>query len=81
MSTHEKLALAAALALGVNVANAADAPRFGQPITSADWKSLKPQSATRPAYSVLDLTEFERITGRTMRPWREALHAFRLATT
>jgi dTDP-4-dehydrorhamnose reductase len=51
-----------------------------QPITSADWKALKPQSATRPAYSVLDLSEFERITGRTMRPWREGLRAFRQAT-
>jgi cytochrome c len=33
---HEKLALAAALAFGVSVVNAADVPRFGQPITSAD---------------------------------------------
>jgi S-disulfanyl-L-cysteine oxidoreductase SoxD len=36
MSMHEKLALAAALALGLSVANAADAPRFGQPISPAD---------------------------------------------
>ena len=33
---HEILALAAALALGLSVADAADAPRFGQPITPAD---------------------------------------------
>ena len=36
MSMHEKLALAAAIALGLSVANAADAPRFGQPISPAD---------------------------------------------
>src|SRR5712692_7434351 len=35
-SMHEKLALAAALAFGASVVNAADAPRFGQPITAAD---------------------------------------------
>ena len=36
MSMREKLALAAAIALGLSVANAADAPRFGQPISPAD---------------------------------------------
>jgi len=36
MSTHDKLALAAAVALGLTVADAAEAPRFGQPITPAD---------------------------------------------
>jgi hypothetical protein len=30
---HEKLAVVTALALGLNMASAADAPRFGQPIT------------------------------------------------
>ena len=33
---HEILALAAALTLGLSVADAADAPRFGQPVTPAD---------------------------------------------
>jgi cytochrome c len=33
---RETLSAAAALALGFNVANAADAPRFGQPIAPAD---------------------------------------------
>jgi dTDP-4-dehydrorhamnose reductase len=52
-----------------------------QPITSADWKAMKPQSATRPAYSVLDLSKFEQTVGRSMRRWREALREFkRLAT-
>src|SRR5437016_10302342 len=36
MSMHEKIAAAIALALGLSVANAADAPRFGQPITQPD---------------------------------------------
>ena len=47
--------------------------------TSAEWKRLRPTSAMRPAYSVLDVTPFERLTGRPMRPWRDALHAYRLA--
>ena len=33
---HEMLALAAALTLGLSVADAADAPRFGQPVTPSD---------------------------------------------
>lgn len=48
------------------------------PTTSAEWKSLRPQSATRPAYSVLDVEPFAKLVGRPMRPWREALHAYRL---
>ena len=36
MSMHEMLVLATALALGLSVANAADAPRFGQPIAPAN---------------------------------------------
>jgi len=47
-----------------------------QPITSDDWKRMRPQSAIRPAYSVLDLSSFESITGRSMRHWREALRDF-----
>jgi dTDP-4-dehydrorhamnose reductase len=46
-------------------------------ITAADWQKLRPNTAARPSYSVLDLTEFERLTGRPMRPWREALADFR----
>jgi len=48
-----------------------------QPTTSAEWKKLKPMSAHRPAYSAMDLSRFEAITGRSMRPWREALREFR----
>jgi dTDP-4-dehydrorhamnose reductase len=48
-----------------------------KPTTSAEWKATKPDSATRPAYSVLDLEPLERILGRPMRPWREGLRAYR----
>ena len=47
--------------------------------TSAEWKQLRPASATRPAYSVMDVEPFARLVGRPMRPWREALHAYRIA--
>src|SRR5215813_5060210 len=36
MFTRDKLGLACVLALGVSAAGAADAPRFGQPISPAD---------------------------------------------
>jgi dTDP-4-dehydrorhamnose reductase len=49
-----------------------------QPTTSAQWKATKPDAATRPAYSVFDLSPLEQLLGRPMRPWREALHAYRL---
>jgi dTDP-4-dehydrorhamnose reductase len=47
------------------------------PITSAQWKATRPDSATRPAYSVLDLGETQRLLGRPMRHWRDALLAFK----
>jgi dTDP-4-dehydrorhamnose reductase len=46
------------------------------PTTSAAWKAQRPESAVRPAYSVLDLTPYEKLVGRPMRPWREALAGF-----
>jgi dTDP-4-dehydrorhamnose reductase len=48
-----------------------------KPTTSAAWKQARPASATRPAYSVLDTTPYERLVGKPMRPWREALRAYR----
>ena len=48
-----------------------------KPTTSAAWKALRPASATRPAYSVLDTTAYERLVGKPMRPWRDALRAYR----
>ena len=46
-------------------------------ISSADWEKLRPSTAVRPSYSVLDLQPFTAATGHTMRPWQEALEAFR----
>ena len=48
------------------------------PITSAEWKQKRPNSATRPAYSVLDVSKYETATGHRMRPWRQALRDYRL---
>ena len=47
--------------------------------TSAEWKKLRPTSAHRPAYSVLDVEPFHQTVGRPMRPWREALVDYRQA--
>ena len=49
------------------------------PTTTAEWFKIRPNSATRPAYSVLDMSDFERTTGRVMRPWRDALRDFHTA--
>jgi dTDP-4-dehydrorhamnose reductase len=49
------------------------------PTTSAAWKAARPDSATRPAYSVLDCSDYERSTGRKLPDWRDALHRYRLA--
>lgn len=49
------------------------------PITSADWKKIKPDSAHRPSYSVLDLSAYESFTRQPMPLWRDALHRYRLA--
>lgn len=50
-----------------------------QPTTSAQWKATRPESATRPAYSVLDVEPFAKLASRPMRLWRDALHAFKQA--
>ncbi len=47
--------------------------------TSADWKKLKPDSAVRPSYSVLDLSDYESLTRQQMPDWRDALHRYRMA--
>jgi dTDP-4-dehydrorhamnose reductase len=51
-----------------------------KPTTSAAWKLSKPDSATRPAYSVFDLSPAEQRLGRAMRPWRDALADFHART-
>lgn len=50
-----------------------------KPISSAKWKALRPDSAIRPAYSVLDCGATENLIGRPMPDWRDALHRYRLA--
>ncbi|GAU08708.1 dTDP-4-dehydrorhamnose reductase [Desulfoplanes formicivorans] len=47
-------------------------PCHARPISSADF----PQKAVRPAYSVLDCSDFVRATGLTPRPWIQALRAY-----
>ncbi|CAN5621948.1 dTDP-4-dehydrorhamnose reductase [soil metagenome] len=49
-----------------------------KPISSAKWKETHPASATRPAYSALDCSETERLIGRKMPDWRDALHRYHL---
>ena len=49
------------------------------PTTSEQWKASRPKSATRPQYSVLDTSAYAALAGRPMRPWREALRAYRSA--
>ena len=49
-------------------------------ITAADWAAMRPESAARPAFSVLDLSKTEATLGRPMRPWREALREYRELT-
>jgi dTDP-4-dehydrorhamnose reductase len=45
--------------------------------TSAEWKALRPKSAIRPAYSVLDTSAYTQLTGKSMRSWRDALSSYR----
>ncbi len=52
-------------------------PASLQPISTDDWKKIKPDTADRPSYSVFDLTALEQKLGRPMTPWREALAAYR----
>jgi dTDP-4-dehydrorhamnose reductase len=47
------------------------------PLTSEQWKTMRPNAAIRPSYSVLNIEPFARQTGQPMRPWRQALADFR----
>jgi len=44
--------------------------------TSAEWKKTRPNSATRPAYSVLDISPFEKLTGHRTRHCGDALREY-----
>lgn len=54
-------------------------PTSLDPITSADWKAMKPESAVRPAYSVFDLSPYDATTGKQIPNWRDALRRYRAA--
>lgn len=47
------------------------------PTTSAEWFKIRPSSAHRPAYSVLDVAPLEQRIGRPMPHWRDALRRYR----
>lgn len=47
------------------------------PQTSAEYKKIKPNSAHRPAWSVLDNSDYTRATGKQLRDWREGLREYR----
>jgi dTDP-4-dehydrorhamnose reductase len=49
------------------------------PLTSEQWRQMRPNSAVRPPYTVLDTEAFAQATGRPMRNWREALRDFHAA--
>ncbi|MBL8694606.1 MAG: dTDP-4-dehydrorhamnose reductase [Planctomycetes bacterium] len=46
------------------------------PITTEDWNRMKPGSAPRPAYSVLEKLHLERTIGCHMPHWKDALAGF-----
>jgi dTDP-4-dehydrorhamnose reductase len=47
--------------------------------TSAEWKRQRPNSAVRPAYSVLDTSKYSQATGKQMRGWQQGLAAYHQA--
>jgi len=49
------------------------------PTTTADWFKIKPDSAVRPAYSVLDLSKTEAALGRSMPSWQRGLSTYHAA--
>ena len=47
-----------------------------RPVTSAQWKELHPETASRPAYSSLENAHLASTIGDKMRLWRDALSSF-----
>lgn len=58
--------------LARHVFAAAGVPELLQPCTTADY----PTPAARPAYSVLDTSAYERLTGRSLPHWEDAVERF-----
>jgi dTDP-4-dehydrorhamnose reductase len=48
------------------------------PITTEQWRAIKPASANRPAYSVLDTSAYTARTRRQMPDWADGLRRFRV---
>ncbi len=46
------------------------------PISSEQYKQMRPDSAHRPSYSVLDCSSLEQAIGQKMRTWKQALVDF-----
>ena len=49
------------------------------PISTRQWMEIRPKQAIRPSYSVLDTEGYSALTGKEMRPWRDALRDYRTA--
>jgi len=47
------------------------------PVSTQEWLRMRPKQAKRPAYSVLDMSDYTATTGQTVRDWREALREYR----
>ncbi len=52
-------------------------PKSLDPVSAADWAEMRPDAATRPGFSVLNLAKTEAALGRPMRDWRAALNDYR----
>ena len=46
------------------------------PVSSAQWKEMHPESATRPAFSSLENKRLVDTIGNDMRPWQDALASY-----
>lgn len=58
--------------LAAEAVRLANYPAKVRPIPSSEW----PQKAVRPAYGVLDTSHYTALTGKTMRPWIQALQDY-----